>query len=54
MITSMSFRREFTGEQPGCQEYFAPCALNSETQEKFVPLVKRSTTFMASFSDNNK
>lgn len=54
MITLMSFRREFTQEQPGCQEYFSPCALKSETQENFIPLVKRITAFMANFSDNNE
>lgn len=47
MIALMSFRREFTREQPGCQEYFVPCAPKSETQEKFVPLVKRSAAYTA-------
>lgn len=51
MITLMSFRKKFTQEQPDCQEYFAACALKSETQENFIPLVKRSTAFMANFSD---
>jgi len=52
MITLMSFRREFTWEQPGCQEYFVPRAPKSETLEKFVPLVKRNAAYVASCDDN--
>lgn len=51
MITLMSFKREFTQEQPDCQEYFAGRALKSETQGNFIPLVKRSTASMANFND---
>lgn len=48
MITLMSFRREFTWEQPGCQEYFVPHAPKSETLENFVPLVRRNAVCMIS------
>lgn len=48
MITLMSFRREFTWEQPGCQEYFVPHAPKSETLENFVPLARRNAVCMIS------